>query len=364
MMERLRIVFISISVWWILLLPFDYFLFDWFFKSVQFPFTHALKSLDEGLLFETDTYGTYLLVSLSISLGVLSAFGISWICRRFQLSSTELLKTVLAAILFFFLVKYGWNKLTKSQFYMPEPNTLYTPLGKLSKDIAYWSVMGSSYSYTLFLGITEVLAAFLLVFKRTQFLASIITVGVLTQVFAVNCSFDISVKLLSGSLLLFSLVYSACFWENWKAILGFSPHLPHDFHTKKRVLLKTVFVVTVLVECIFPTVLSGNFNDDNYPRLMHHGAYRVEGSHTIKRVFVHRREYLILERWDGQFLSYPLNVSDEKIYQTTIGNISCTWKKDHFQLIDKEDTFDIHPIPFQRLPLLENDFHLFSDAFH
>ena len=128
MTERLRIIFIGISVWWVLLLPFDYFLFDWFFKSVQFPFVSALKSLDKGFLFETDTYGTYLLVSLSISLGIVSAFVISWLCRKLQLSSTELLKTVLAAILFFFLVKYGWNKVTKNQFYMPEPNTLYTPL--------------------------------------------------------------------------------------------------------------------------------------------------------------------------------------------------------------------------------------------
>ena len=280
MIDRLKTSLTGISVWWILLLPFDYFLFDWFFRSVRFPFQFALSSLDKDLLFETDTYGTYLLVSLSISLGIISGFGVSWLCRKFQLSAAELLKTVLAAILFFFLMKYGWNKVTKSQFYMPEPNTLYTPMGQLSRDIAYWSLMGSSYSYTFFLGLFEILVAFLLIFKRTQFLASILTVGVFTQIFLVNCSFDISVKLLSGSLLFFSLVYSACFFQNWKVMLRFPNRLQNLRNSRKHRVLKYGFVAVVVMECIAPTIVSGNMNDDRFPRIQHHGAYRVEGSLT------------------------------------------------------------------------------------
>mgnify|MGYP006182332955 FL=1 len=191
MNEHLKLSFIGIAGWWILLLPFDYTLFDWIFKLVQQPFFGLLNALDKDLIFETDTYGTYVLIALSILLGVLSSPLIHWVCTIWKLNPTQLLKTVLAAILFFFLFKYGWDKIIKMQFYRPEPNTLFTPFGKLSKDIAYWSLVGSSYSYTVTLGVIEVVIALLLLFKRTQFLASLLAITIFGQIVLINFSFDI-----------------------------------------------------------------------------------------------------------------------------------------------------------------------------
>jgi hypothetical protein len=205
--QHLKISLVGIAVWWMLLLPFDYSLFDWVFKTIQKPFMGLLQAMDQELIFETDTYGTYVLIALSLLLGVFSSPFIHWICSKWKLHPTALLKTVLAAILFFFLFKYGWDKITKGQFYMPEPNTLFTPFGKLSKDIAYWSLVGSSYPYTVSLGIIEVVAALLLLFKRTQFLASLLAVVIFGQVVLINFSFDISVKLFYGSLF---LLHTAC----------------------------------------------------------------------------------------------------------------------------------------------------------
>ena len=66
MKEHLKLSFIGIASWWILLLPFDYTLFDWIFKTVQKPFIVLLKTMDRDLIFETDTYGTYVLIALSV----------------------------------------------------------------------------------------------------------------------------------------------------------------------------------------------------------------------------------------------------------------------------------------------------------
>ena len=362
MIQHLKLSFIGIAIWWMLLLPFDYALFDGIFKLIQKPFTGLLHAMDPDLIFETDTYGTYVLIALSILLGVLSSPVINRICSKWKLDPNQLLKTVLGAILFFFLFKYGWDKITKVQFYLPEPNTLFTPFGKLSKDIAYWSLVGSSYSYTVALGIIEVMAALLLLFKRTQFLASLLSIAIFGQVVLINFSFDISVKLLSGSLLLFSLVYSSCFSQNWKGIFGFATEHLQINHSPKHRIAKFTFAGLVIIESVFPAFWSKNLNDDHFPRLAHHGAYRVFGNPQIKHLFIHRQHYLILQSHNDSFKDYPVDVSSSDHYTSINGEVSCRWNEN--QLIIHNDTFRIEKVPFHHLPLLRESFHTFSDEFH
>lgn len=362
MKEHLKISFIGIALWWIILLPFDYSLFDRIFKTIQKPFTGLLKNMDDSLIFETDTYGTYVLVSFSILLGILLSPVISRACSKWEWNSTQALRTVLASILFFFLFKYGWDKITKSQFYLPEPNTAYTPFGKLSKDIAYWSLTGSSYSYTVTLGIIEVLTALFLLFKRTQFLASLIAIAVFAQVVLVNFSFDISVKLLSFSLLLFSIVYSSCFTENWKSIFGFQANPTLPVYSKRHRIIRFCFAFLVIAECIFPSIASKNFNDDRFPRLAHHGAYRVYGSRQIRNLFVHRQYFLILQSHQDEFKDYKVETQSHDRYVSVDGTITCNWHEN--RVIISGDTFRIKKIPYRKLPLLQESFHTFSDEFH
>ncbi|WP_343632505.1 hypothetical protein [Fluviicola sp.] len=362
MIQHLKISFTGIAVWWILLLPFDYSLFDWIFKCIQAPFTGLLKTMDQDLIFETDTYGTYVLISLSILLGVVSSPVIHWICSKWKLNPTELLKTILAAILFFFLFKYGWDKITKGQFYMPEPNTLFTPFGKLSKDIAYWSLVGSSYPYTVSLGIIEVIAAFLLLFKRTQFLASLLAIVIFGQVVLINFSFDISVKLLSGSLLLFSIFYSSCFTQNWKGMFGFSVEKVRYNQSRKHRIIRYTFASLVVLESISPTLLSKNWNDDRYQRLAHHGAYRVYGNPAIRHLFIHRQQYAILQSWDDAFKDYKIDTHFADQYTSLDGELVCNWKENRIIIHNK--AYRIRQIPFRNLPVLQESFHTFSDEFH
>ncbi|MEP6701310.1 MAG: hypothetical protein ABJA85_08335, partial [Bacteroidota bacterium] len=68
----------------------------------------------------------------------------------------------------YYLLSYGLNKLFKWQFYLPEPNTLFTTLGNTYRDLLYWSTMGTSHSYNIFLGSLEIIAAVMLLFRKTR----------------------------------------------------------------------------------------------------------------------------------------------------------------------------------------------------
>ena len=104
------------------------------------------------------------------------------------------------------MMVYGYNKLFKYQFYLPEPNTLFTTLGATYKDLLYWSTMGVSRSYTMFGGIMEIIAAVLLLFRRTYIVGGLLFISIMINVAAINFCFDVSVKLYTLFLLLLGII--------------------------------------------------------------------------------------------------------------------------------------------------------------
>ncbi|UGT56795.1 DoxX family protein [Nocardia asteroides] len=104
---------------------------------------------------------------------------------------------------------YGFAKLIPTQ--MPEPalTTLLTRVGDLSPMSMLWTQVGSSPVYEMSLGLAEVLAGLLLFWPRTATLGALLGVVSMAQVFLLNLTFDVPVKMLSGHLLLMSLVLLA-----------------------------------------------------------------------------------------------------------------------------------------------------------
>lgn len=366
--EKTTSFLISFLIWWMALLPFDYAVFDFLFKTFQKPIFGFLRLLDHQLVFETDTYGMYVIVAFCFVLAIPTASFIEWIATKRKWEITNALKTLLAGILFFFLIKYGWDKVIKVQFYKPEPNTLYTPFGKLSKDIAFWSLVGSSYAYTVILGYVELLAALLLLRKRTQFLASILSIGIFGQIFLINYSFDISVKLLSGCLLLFSIFYTLTFPRQWRAVFLLPEKQGDPEISCKSNPFKWVFVLAVLLETLTPAIISGNFNDDNQQRIAHVGAYRLIGSTPYKRFYLHSRSYLIIEDTNGKLVDFKINTSDPNHYSAIDPNnqidFQIHWSQNTPTVYFNGNHFPVQQLPYEDLPLLQNGHHAFSDHFH
>ena len=284
---------------------------------------------------------------------------------------------------------YGFNKLFKWQFYLPEPNTLFTTLGNTYRDLLYWSTMGSSHSYNIFLGLTEIIAAVLLFFRRTRIAGSLLAIGILVNIVMVNFSFDISVKVYSLFLLLLAVVIAV---PDGKRLSSFFFNVPagnliintQPAPTAKYFRwLKAAVILYVFASVLYVYIKSENYNDDLARRPPFHGAYEVElfinGGDTIpplitdsyrwRRVFVHRQGYVIIQGMNDGMQDY-LFVADT-INRKWIMKNESTGKESEFLFSDENgkdvilrsapgpDSLIIYlsKIDLSSLPLLQKEFN-------
>lgn len=104
---------------------------------------------------------------------------------------------------------YGFAKLVPIQMPTPPPSALLRSYGDFSPASVLWLQVGSSQPYEMTLGAVEVLAGLLMFLPRTATLGTLLGVASMAQVFLLNMTFDVPVKILSGHLLLMSLVLLA-----------------------------------------------------------------------------------------------------------------------------------------------------------
>jgi len=116
---------------------------------------------------------------------------------------------VLAAQMF----EYGMTKVIPTQFPAPSLETLVTPVGDLTLSALLWTTIGSSPAYEIFTGCVEVLGGLLLLLPRTTLLGALISLGAAIQIFALNMTFDIGLKLISFHLIVLALVLLAPHWR-------------------------------------------------------------------------------------------------------------------------------------------------------
>jgi len=230
----------------------------------------------------------------------------------FKKHSVNLRASVLKILTFYLslqLLIYGFDKLFKAQFFYPEPNILHTNLKDLSPDILYWSTLGLSRGYSMFLGGAELVAACFLWFYKTRLTGLILGLGIMINVVAVNLGFDISVKVYSLFLLgCFVLVLSPYFSYLYSVLTLNSFHnIPNLAVPKLGVIsgysrgIKSGVIIMILIEGLFPYVVSGNWNDDAVKRPKFHGAYRVESNqYGIEKLYIHRAGYFIVENKIGE----------------------------------------------------------------
>lgn len=104
---------------------------------------------------------------------------------------------------------YGFAKVIPTQMPSPPLASLLEPYGNLSPLAVLWLQVGTSHPYEIALGSVEVLAGLLLFLPRTATAGALVSLGATAQIFLLNMTYDVPVKILSSHLVLISLVLLA-----------------------------------------------------------------------------------------------------------------------------------------------------------
>lgn len=146
----------------------------------------------------------------------------TWFVLDRKRSSYEKLKAWFLLFITYYLayclLLYGIIKLFYLQFIPPNLERLFQDFGQASPMRLMWTFMGASKSYTVFAGFAETLAGALLLIRRTRTLGALMAVGVMLNVFMMNMSYDIPVKLFSFQLILIGAYIAA---QDWKRLYAF-----------------------------------------------------------------------------------------------------------------------------------------------
>lgn len=295
------------------------------------------------------------------------------------------------------MLSYGFAKVFKGQFYMPEPNTLYTPLGDVPRDLLFWSTMGVSRSYSMVTGLVEVLVGLLLLFQGSRLAGGLLGIAVMANVVLLNFSFDISVKIYSMLLLLLCvLIVAPDLPRLWALLRGravpalrlWRPAFGQRWRRLAFAGAKTLIVCALIFDAVGMNFEQANFNDDQAARPPLHGAYAVttfvsngdtlapdlRQSQRWHRVFVHRQGYLIVQAMDDHMQDYALALRAEEHALQLLDAASGNWFSLQFEAGDdglsqlhgifKGDTLDVglKSLPWQQLPVLRGEFHWTSDT--
>jgi hypothetical protein len=127
-----------------------------------------------------------------------------------------------AAQMFYF----GVAKVIPTQFPAPSLITLSTRVGDVPLHGLFWTTIGMSPVYEMFLGWVEVLGGLLLLTPGTAMLGALVSMAGMVQVFLLNMTYDIGVKLVSFHLVLMSLFLLAPDLPRLSAFLRNRPVAP------------------------------------------------------------------------------------------------------------------------------------------
>lgn len=381
-------VFIGFSFFGILFIPFPFygfpfqkditsFLFeDFIIFLIQFLFDSKVLNPD----FSSDSLMMYFLVLILLILAIFVYFILRFrlIFINNQQNILNFLQLISIYYLALLMLKYGFDKVLKIQFYLPEPNLLYTPLGQIDKDMLYWSTIGSSHSYNVFLGLCEIIPALLLLHKKTRTLGALVLFGVLFHVVMINMSYDISVKLFSSFLLLISfliltpslnVIFQFLVMNKRVQLQQISGSRFIQSKAKYR-LIKTIILCFLAFETLMPLIKIGALDGDQLPKYALHGAYEAVSSpkmnndlKNIKRVFFHKDNYLIFQFYDDSFLDYHVVIKPNQLILTDYDHqtLECPYQytKSHGELIlyTNKKALVFNALPWNDLPLLQPLFH-------
>lgn len=96
--------------------------------------------------------------------------------------------------LVYYMIDYGWGKLTMTQFGVDDPAILATPLKDVDSYYVAWHLYGRSAFFNISTGLLEIIGGMLLIFNRTVLIGALLILTILGQILIIDISFTTGVQ--------------------------------------------------------------------------------------------------------------------------------------------------------------------------
>lgn len=163
----------------------------------------------------------------------------------------ELFELVFRQCVFIILNIYAISKILGGQFYMKGklPDEIAnTTLGDASSFSLAWTFMGHSYFYILFVGITQLIGAWFLLWNKTKLIGVIILIPIMINIIIFDVLFLDVYPALANAIIIFAMLLLILFF-NKEMVIDAIKRLT-DFQVKSKVQIKRrliTFGITILI---------------------------------------------------------------------------------------------------------------------
>ena len=238
------------------------------------------------------------------------------------------------------MIYFGMLKVIPTQFTAPSLLTLVTPAGNLSLQAFLWTSIGASPGYEIFTGVVEVLGGLLLIIPNTVVLGSAICLATMFQVFVLNLSYDIGVKILSFQLVLMSTFLLA---PDFRRLMSALVHRRPARNS--RVALAAQVAVGIYLLVVYANIgrILWYTDGGGSPRSPLYGIWNVEElsvdgevrpanindyDRRWRRIIFDSPQWIFFQRTDDSFARYGVHIDSEHRTLALTKGHSRSWHSD------------------------------------
>lgn len=233
------------------------------------------------------------------------------------------------------LLSYGAAKFIPLQMSYPGLTRLLEPYGQFSPMGVLWASIGASPSYEIFTGIAEATAGVLLFIPWTARLGAVMSLACMIQVFMLNMTYDVPVKLFSFHLVLMSLYL---LMPDLKQLA--SAVIDKRVTGRKMAIAQVVIAMLLLGNAVYGSISAWTLYGGGAPKSPLYGVWvvtqmSIDGVDRLplindyerwRRVIFDRPTQVSFQRMDDTFVHYPARIDTAAKSIVLTKNGDTNWK--------------------------------------